>query len=89
MTPRWVNKYQLFHDYHQALHMTGRGADELEKVWPDAEVRAVLGRYVRAIDAIYNHNEEARAAVVTHFGLHHEMDVLQALGQADTKEEHE
>jgi hypothetical protein len=31
-----------------------------------------LRRYVKAMDAIYNHNEAARAAVIQHFGLNHQ-----------------
>jgi hypothetical protein len=31
-----------------------------------------LQRYVAAMDAIYNHNEAARAAVIMHFGLWHQ-----------------
>lgn len=35
------------------------------------ELVAELRRYMTALDAIYNHNEAARAAVVQHFGLWH------------------
>lgn len=31
-----------------------------------------LEKYVKAMDAIYNHNEAARAAVIQHFGLWHQ-----------------
>jgi hypothetical protein len=30
-----------------------------------------LRKYVTAMDAIYSHNEAARAAVIQHFGIHH------------------
>lgn len=32
---------------------------------------ATLKSYVNAMDAIYNHNEAARVAVIQHFGIHH------------------
>jgi hypothetical protein len=30
-----------------------------------------LAKYQKAMDAIYNHSDEARAAVIQHFGIHH------------------
>ena len=37
-----------------------------------AELEETLLKYKVAMDAIYNHNEAARAAVIAHFGIHHE-----------------
>ncbi len=37
-----------------------------------ADAANTLQRYVDAIDAIYNHNEAARAAVILHFGTLHQ-----------------
>lgn len=36
------------------------------------DLQKILDRYRKAMDAIYNHNEAARAAVIQHFGDHHE-----------------
>lgn len=38
------------------------------------KARECIGKYRRAIDAIYNHNEATRAAVVQHFGVLHPAD---------------
>jgi hypothetical protein len=42
-----------------------------------------LRRYVAAIDAIYNHNEAARAAVIQHFGFNHQHTPLGGCFQAN------
>lgn len=60
--------------------MTHEHLDKIDKcrhLLPDPDPEVVrelvndLRRYVTAMDAIYNHNEAARAAVVQHFGLSH------------------
>ena len=48
-----------------------------KKEWK-ARTRA-LKKYVKAIDAIYNHNEAARAAVIQHFGTLHDRAALDEL----------
>jgi hypothetical protein len=51
--------------------------DQCRHLLPDPAPEVVgelindLRRYVKAMDAIYNHNEVARAAVIQHFGLNH------------------
>jgi hypothetical protein len=35
-------------------------------------LRAALEKYQKAMDALYNHNEAVRSAVIQHFGIHHE-----------------
>lgn len=44
-----------------------------------------LRRYVRAMDAIYNHNEAARAAVIQHFGLNHGHTPISGSSPANVK----
>lgn len=53
-------------------------ADAGEPEWGNTMAMAAetLARYFDAIDAIYNHNEAARAAVIMHFGtLHRVADI--------------
>ena len=38
--------------------------------------RDELSRIIRALDAIYNHNEAARSAVIQYYGLHHHPAML-------------
>lgn len=45
-----------------------------------------LRRYVKAMDAIYNHNKVARAAVIQHFGLSHQHTPLGGCSQANSKD---
>lgn len=49
-------------------------SDANEPGWGNTMTAAAdtLQRYVDAIDAIYNHNEAARAAVTLHFGTLHQ-----------------
>lgn len=49
-------------------------ADANEPGWGNTMTNAAntLQRYVDSIDAIYNHNEAARAAVIMHFGTLHQ-----------------
>ncbi len=59
----------------ETLH---KQSDEIAKAglpgWGNTMTDAAeaLQRYVTAMDAIYNHNEAARAAVIMHFGLWHQ-----------------
>ncbi len=44
------------------------------------EARALVARYVDTIDRIYNHNEAARQAVITHNGLWHSPLAIEICG---------
>lgn len=44
-----------------------------------------LRRYVKAIDAIYNHNAAAQAAVIQHFGLSHQHTPLGGCSPANSQ----
>ena len=43
------------------------------------KLNKVVEKYVKSMDAIYNHNETARVAVVAHFGIRHPKEALAEL----------
>lgn len=58
---------------HEHLNKIDTCRHLLEAPAPEVvgELVTELRRYMAALDAIYNHNEAARAAVIQHFGLWH------------------
>lgn len=52
------------------------GTGKLSQFGDDMRMAAAtLRSYVNAMDAIYNHNEAVRAAVIQHFGIHHKISI--------------